>query len=305
MKVGLCFFLSGDIVLRILILLQVFLTFPLFAESAYKAANAPGAIGETGSLFLIEDGIFARPFYNDVYGKTDKQLTGALQLGFLKSWRDSSLESRIHWLAITPTFKESQGTEYLKAPVGRYSDWIELQESWMKFFQLGDETLRFQVSLGVGHIGNHGAKRMHRRLHELIGSSLHGLDYDNQPAGWNWSGGLELGLIDDIRTLWGLQKESMLNVGVFQNKFMTDLYISQNHVFSFSEKAKAGLEMRLVRQAESDIYGDDDRLSWRFELAAGFRYKWYRPSIKYVSPFLRGDQMGQTYLDPLAVYFEW
>ncbi len=273
-----------------------------WAQSSFKSANAPGAIGETGSLYLFDRGLFLRPFYNDVFGHTDKQLSGATQIGYLKSWSDSSLESRTHWLLITPSFKEKFGEKTMTNPVGRYADWMEIQETWATLIPLGGETTRFQFSLGYGEVGDHGGKQVHRNFHKLIGSPLSGLDYDNQPEGPQLSAGVEFGLIDGTREFWGMKKEALLNVGIFRNKFMTDLYINQNHIFNLSETSKLGLEMRLIRQADSQVY-KNDRLAWRFELAAGWRYHWYRPSVKYVSAFLRGDQVGQMYFDPLAVCF--
>jgi hypothetical protein len=86
--------------------------------------------------------------------------------------------------------------------VGRYTDWIELQESVMLIYSLAGEPIRVQLTLGVGHIGDHGARKLHRKLHKLIGSSLNGLEYDNQPAGIALSGGFELGIIDGKTRLW-------------------------------------------------------------------------------------------------------
>lgn len=270
------------------------------AQSSFLNANAPGAVGESGSLFLVKEGFFARPFYNDFYGKTDKQLSGAFQFGYLSSWSDSSLESRVQWRMITPTFKEKYESQNLEEPVGRYADWIEWQEAWSKLYPVNGELFRFQIALGYGHIGNHGAKRLHRHFHELIGSPTEGLEYSNQPVGHAFSGGLEAGLISPERLLWDMKMESMLSVGYAQNNFMTDFFVTQNYVLGFSRDSEAALEMRLVRQAESSIFDDDDRLAWRSEIAFGWRYDWWRPSIKYVSPYLRGDQQGQTYLDLLA-----
>ncbi len=285
------------------ICLSLLLGSPSLASTVFKAANAPSAIGETGHLFLVEQGLLARPFYNDFYGETDKQLTGGMQLSYLSLWSKSSLESRIHWLAITPSFKERHQSEYLKEPIGRYADWIELQETYSHLFNLGGELLRLQISLGLGHIGNHGMKHLHRDIHKIIGSSLQGLDYTQQPKGLAGSMGLELGLIDNVGEIFGWRKESMFNLGFFHNKFMTELYLNQNHVFIIDPQQRLGIEMRMIRQAESMIYLDSERLAWRFEVGAGYRYAWYRPSIKYVSPFLRGDQVGQTYLDLFAFYF--
>ncbi len=159
----------------------------------FQGANAPGAIGETGSLFLIEQGVFSRPFYNDVFGDTDKQLSGATQIGYLKVWSHTSLEVRTQWRLITPTFKEKFGTNSLSIPVGRYADWMELQVSEAGLQECAGETLRWQWTIGLGEIGNHGGKQVHQEFHKLIGSTLLGLDYTDQPKGSEISLGGRLG----------------------------------------------------------------------------------------------------------------
>ncbi len=85
---------------------------------------------------------------------------------------------------------------------------------------------------------------------------------------------------------------------------MTDLYLNQNQVYHLSEQVHAGLETRFIRQIGSEVY-TDHRLDWRFEIAMGLRWGWWRPSLKYVSPYLRDDQVGQVYFDPLAFYIAW
>jgi hypothetical protein len=51
----------------------------------------------------------------------------------------------------------------------------------------------------------------------------------------------------------------MLNFGMYQNKFMTELYLNQNHVFTINSTTRRALELRMVRQAESGIH----LLRWR------------------------------------------
>jgi hypothetical protein len=279
------------------------MSFPSYAKT-FQVANAPGAIGETGSLYLIDQGLFARPFYNDVFGHTDKQLSGATQLGYLKMWSNSSFEARTQWRLITPTFKEKFGGDQLELPVGRYADWMELQLSHAGLFEWEGETLRWQWFVGFGEIGNHGGKQVHRNFHKLIGSSLLGLDYSDQPKGSDVSRGIELGLIQDPGKTWGVVHESLLNFGLSKNKFMTDLYLNQNQVFHIQDHLHLGLETRFVRQLGSDVHGEG-RLGWRFEAALGMRWHAWRPSLKYVSPYLRDDQVGQIYFDPLAFFISW
>lgn len=274
-------------------------------SNSFLAADAKGAVGETSKLFLIEEGFFARPFYNDFYGNTDKHLTGGLNFGYTHICEKDSLESRFHWLAFTPTSYEMFGEEMLEEPVGTFADWMEIKETWAHLFEYHDEIIRVQFSLGFGHIGDHGMKQFHHDFHKFIGSPTEGLEYTDQPIGTTFSWGFEVGLIEKARTVFGLRKESMLTFGYSQNKFMWDFYVDHNEVLTWSPGIKTGLEVRMVRQTESEIFTEKQRLAWRSELALGLRFYWWRPSIKYLSPYLRGDQVGQTYLDVLSIYFKF
>ena len=49
-----------------------------WAQQQFRLANGPGAIGETGHLHMINQGLFVRPFYNDQAGHTDKHLSGLI-----------------------------------------------------------------------------------------------------------------------------------------------------------------------------------------------------------------------------------
>lgn len=271
--------------------------------SSFQSANPPGAIGECGSLYLFSQGLHANPFYNDVFGDTDKQLSGASQFGYLHHLKDSSFEIRSHWRFITPTFKEKFGQQNLDHPVGRYADWMEIQSAWAQLLKVNDFTFKIQPTIGIGQIGDHGAKQVHRRIHKIIGASLLGLEYKDQPKGINISRGLEIGFIETSSQYSLFSKESMLSLGYFKTRFMEDMYLNQNHVFQILKDLNAGLEFRMIRQIGSEAMSGSE-LSWRFEFATGLRYEWYRPTLKYVSPYIRNDQVGQFYLDLLGLYYK-
>lgn len=273
-----------------------------FATQQMKLANGPGAIGETGHLYLVGPGAFVRPFYNDVMGQTDKHLSGATQVAWMSSWTHSSLELRAHWRFITPSFQEEFGGRILAAPVGRYADWMETQASYAHLLNVRQQTIKLQASMGYGHVGNKGAKQIHRSIHKWIGSSLNGLDYTQQPDGYFVNRGIQMSLLGQTK-VFNLEGAQLYSVGQYYNKFMRDIYLKLNHVSKVSEKLSVGVEGKISWQIDSKVYTSTQNL--RQEYAAGLRWAWYRPSIKYVSPYLRGDTIGQIYLDPLAVYFDW
>ena len=275
----------------------------LWIEDQFKLANGPGAIGETGHLYLIGQGLFIRPFYNDIFGKTDKHLSGSTQVGWMQTWSDSSLEFRGHWRFLTPGFKSEFGDKPLDLPIGRYADWMESQFAYsFMASDLRTMPLKFQFSLGLGHVGDKGAKQIHHKIHEWVGSSLEGLEYINQPDGRYFSRGAEISTFSETRIL-GYKSGTMLSLGVSYNKFMTDIYSKLNQITEISSSISLSYEIKGAFQVASGVY--DNSEPFRYEAALGLRWGFYRPSIKYVSNFLRGDRVGQIYFDPLAVYFSF
>ncbi len=272
----------------------------LLAEEAnpshFKIAQPPGAIGETGNLFLIDEGLYARPLYNDIFGGTDKYLSGALQLGWMFVGEDQSLSLDYSWRFLTPDDSPGPDGKVPAVRPGRYADWMGIEASYARVLHdVFSQTIRFQYTLGMSHIGSHGAREVHRGIHEFTGSSLEGLEYSNQPKGSDVSRGLEL-------ALYG-QNDLIYSLGGYANKFMHEGYFKLNHVRRTKDSLQWGSEAKFVRQFLSDAYADPR--DWRFELSTGFRWGWYRPSIKYISPFLRSDKVSQVYFDPLAVFIEY
>lgn len=272
----------------------------LLADEAYpayfKLAQPPGTVGETGPLYLIDEGLYARPLYNDIFGGTDKYLSGELQVGWMFVGEEQSLSLDYSWRFLTPDDSPGSDGKVPSVLPGRYADWMEIQASYASVFgRVLGRPLRFQYTLGLSHIGDHGGRSLHRSIHEATGSSLEGLEYSNQPQGSDISRGLEVAVLG--------AEDLIYSLGGFANKFMNEGYLKINHVWRRAEGWQWGSEVKLVRQFQSVAYSDPR--DWRYEISTGMRWGWYRPSIKFVSPFLKSDSVSQVYLDPLAVFFEF
>ena len=96
----------------------------------FLRASGQGAIGESSNLFLIPEGAYIHPIYNDVTGNTDKLLTASLKFGILRTWDWLSIETVGYWRLLTPSFRPEFNVPDLKKPVGRYADWTELKTSF-------------------------------------------------------------------------------------------------------------------------------------------------------------------------------
>ena len=274
---------------------------PLLADTPFMAANIPGTVGEAGNLFILDQGFYARPLYNDAAGGTDKHLSDSMELGAMKLWQDCSLELQYFWRFITPAFRERISMDDMAEPVGRYADWMEVKAAWSKLVEFNGEVLRLQVTAGLGDIGDHGAWYFQRSFHRWINSSIFGVSYEDQPTGLHPSYGIELGLLTRESRLFGSRLHGLYNLGISRDVFMTDLYLNHNTVFMIQDDWRLGIEMRIIRQLESQAYGPSAN-TLRFESALGVRWRWYRSSVKYVSSYLRNDQVGQVYLDLLSFF---
>jgi hypothetical protein len=271
----------------------------------FKRASLHGAIGETSNLYLMPEGIYFHPLYNDVNGGTDKQLTGSIKLGTLLNLYDYSLESTVFWRLLTPSFKSEFNAPHLDRPVGRYADWLEWKSALAKVITIYDHPFKLQLSLGWNHVGDKGGKAVHQWIHKVTHNSIEELEYINQPEGRFWSKGIEIAFLDHIYGLTHFSLDQSIAVGLESGRQMTETYARYN-INSIVRKSwwELGLELRFVRQHKSEFYSEIR--PYRFEASAGtMLYGFFSPTIKYISPFLKGDDVGQTYFDFLHFNYEF
>lgn len=267
----------------------------------FEAANVQGAIGDTGSLYLSPPGMFINPLYNDFFGDTDKLLTASFTAGLLRLYSDTSFEMTTNWRFLTPVYKQAFGQPDLPVPVGRFADWMELSSAyaWTDDLKVGKR--KGQIDLGLGHVGNKGAKQIHYWVHQITHNSLDHLDYSNQPSGVVPSIGYSTAYISPEEELGTLHYQKQVSAGLHHNEFMTEAFLAANLVTNYRPGYELGLESRLIIQLNSSTY--ESILPYRYEMAAGvLLFRYYKPTIKYVSEYIRGDAFGQVYLDFFNVY---
>ncbi len=269
----------------------------------FLRASGQGAIGESSNLFLIPEGAYIHPIYNDVTGNTDKLLTASLKFGILRTWDWLSIETVGYWRLLTPSFKPEFNVPDLKKPVGRYADWTELKTSFATTSVIASLPIRAQISVGYNDIGNKGGKDVHIAIHRVTRNSIENLEYINQPEGRFFSLAGEIGLSHPIySTGWGVAR-GLCSISAEKSKIMDEVGLRWNVVHVIKpEYWEYGMELRAVRQIASEAY--EHLRSIRYEGGAGVRVmKYFSPTLKYVSPYLYGDNVGQTYFDLLHYNF--
>ncbi len=276
-----------------------------FAETRlFETANLHPAIGDVGTLYLNPPGLYIHPMNNDFAGQTDKLMTGSFKTGLLRQWSSTSLQIETNWRMITPIFYRGFGEEELKIPIGRFADWGEAQAAYAYVLPLHHGKLKLELDLGFGDIGDKGGRELHMAIHRLLDSSLDNLTYTNQPSGKSGSGGYQMGYIAPEYTLGGLTQQNLYTTGAHYNKFMLEAFVQVNHITQFSKNLRLGLESSIIRQINSDVYWNEI-LPFRYEAAVGFYAGFYKPTLKWVSPYLQGDAHGQLYVDIINVHFEF
>jgi hypothetical protein len=269
----------------------------------FLRASGQGAIGESSNLFLIPEGAYIHPIYNDVTGNTDKLLTASLKFGILRTWDRLSIETVGYWRLLTPSFKPEFNVPDLKKPVGRYADWTELKTSIATTSVVASLPVRAQVSVGYNDIGNKGGKEVHIAIHRITRNSIENLEYINQPEGRFLSLAGELGLSHPFySTGWGIAR-GLFSISAEKSKIMDEVGLRWNAVHVITpEYWEYGVELRAVRQLASEAY--EHLRPIRYEGGAGVRVmKYFSPTLKYVSSYLYGDDVGQTYFDVLHYNF--
>ncbi len=270
----------------------------------FEKAALFGTIGETNHLYLVPNGIYFHPQYNDVTGDTDKLLTSSMKLGVLDVLSDGwSYESCYYWRFLTPAFSSSTKRGHLAEPVGIYADWMELKTAVAKSFYHGPWLLRPQFSIGANHIGNKGAKKVHRWVHEVTKNSVEGLEYTDQPKGYFPSVGVNIAAAQELSKSGEQSVAAQVLVGAETSKMIRDVFVEGTTVWTVRKGWwELAFDVRVIRQVGSDVY--TGLKPYRYEGAASTAlYGVYTPMIKYVSSYLKGDNIGQTYFDFLHFNF--
>lgn len=234
---------------------------------------------------------------NDFQGETDKLVTATTQAGIYWDMDSYGLRLSAHWRAVTPAFKDHVGADTIEHPVGFFADWAEVIGSYTAPL-VGN--WRWQVSPGVGHIGNKGIKDVHKKIHEITGDETENLTYEDQPEGMVFSFDLQFSYELPTKDLGSYQLEQMLSVGYDTGPLMLEYYTQYNNILMVSTETRLAIELAFIYQRNSELW----QSIRKFRHEASFSvllWRYFQPAIKVMSPLLKGDRWGQTYLSPINI----
>lgn len=273
------------------------------AERNYLRANNHGTIGNLGNIHLVRPGFFSNLAYNDIAGGTDKHLSQETHMGVLRTYSHSSVQATASWRFITKDGKKMYGLKELQKQPGRFADWISIDFAYKHDLEalIGWHDFLLQIEYGIGHVGDHGAKIIHTNVHRFLDNLYENLYYQNQPEGSKHVFGVEISKVYPLR-LFSIDGAIQSSLGSYNSHIMNELYLRHQWLGIISPDMEIALENRIVRQLYSRTYKRDGALPWRYEFAvAMYIAPWFKPSLKWISPFLQNDDERQLYLDLLNI----
>lgn len=257
--------------------------------------------GETSHLYLVPDGFTINPFINDLWGDTDKLLTGGNNFRYSTSWGVHSFIAGVNWRFFVPAAEPKHGVPKLEDPPGHYADWIAASLAWSRPLTVWDENFKLGLNVGLGHIGNHGAAKIHSLTHDLVRAKKDGLEYTNQPTGYKKELGFEIGWVPKWKNPLCDSCSLMISAGLYAYTIIYERWVSFDWIFQSEGKPKFTIETRLLNPYSSETMSDDIR-HFRAEISFGWYFNdYYTPNLVVVSPYVKRDPYPQLYIN-LALF---
>ncbi len=267
------------------------------AENSLLMAKSPGALGEPGHSYLFSEGVFIQGFYNDVIGETDKLLTNGARLGVITDYKENSIELAASWRFVTPSIQDKYGAEHnLENPPGVFADWMSLSATVARAFSLSEKSYVVpQISFEYGHFGDKAAKEVQQAVHKALGKDYSSYTYENQLKEHDFSASGEIAFVHYLTQ--SLQLKSSL--GYASNLLVDSAYIEQYLLYNYIENLKFSSSAKYLRQLDSRVGIDlkPTRLEASFALII---FDIYKPSVRYVSTYIKGVETRQIMTDFLS-----
>ena len=265
-------------------------------------AKSPGALGEPSHDYLFSDSIYLQALYNDILGQTDKYLTNGSKFGLLLNYGDYSMEFSSSWRFVTPALKEHNFSDYnLSSPPGVFADWLATNVTVAKKFDLDERNfITGQFSIGYDHFGNKAAKPVQQGIHRGLGIDHEIYDYQGQIRAEHFSKGVELAYVRYFTKSFQLKSA----LGYVDNFLTRDLYYEQYALANVSSSFKFSMSYKHVSQKDGEI--DLNLRPARNEYGLGLLlFDIYKPGVRYVSPYIKGDDTRQIITDFLSFQIQF
>lgn len=237
---------------------------------------------------------------NDFYGKTDKFITEAMSLRVMSNWgKYFSTSIKYKGRFVTPALRPKNGEEKFPTPLGIYAEWAEttLNQSVTLFEENQWGAFKVDAGLGYNDFGNHNFAKIYRGVHERMGSPDE-RDQFGTPESDNFiSSTVATSFIIPI----GDEVNIIASYQVMNSKVFREDAQEITLIWSRSENLAFSAKYSFVKQIRSEFYRLKDN---RIQYAGSIRlFKYWTPSIFFISPYVEGDKYGQWYLSPLSLTY--
>ncbi|WII71366.1 hypothetical protein QJS83_12925 [Bdellovibrio sp. 22V] len=265
--------------------------------------NPPStAIGDTGTLYLNDPGLFFDVHNNDWLGQTDKLVTFSSALAYFRGLQTKkemgafsptpeALKLALNTRLLTPITSTRFDHKDLDQKVGIFAEWLELQIAYSRLFG----RVKLELSFAGDFFGNFAGDNVYRYIHEVFASDDLWEDFGRRYEGTYGAGTVGIGY------LWSDYLLSMIYYG--RSQIMEEETIATSLIFPLSANFSIAGENRFVNQKTSKVYANPR--PYRYEWAWGFKWNFWQVQFKYVSPYLEEDRWGQYYISPLILNWKF
>lgn len=285
--------------MKYLALMTLVLTFSARAEILKESisVNPYSLPGDSDANSLMLPGVRLHES-NDWAGNTDKNVTesGSLTvMGNYWKWFSSSLSYRGRY--VTPVLKTKNDESELAAPLGIHAEWVEVMlNQSVTFYTDKGWGIKFDGGVGYNDMGRHGFVDIYKDVHRAIGnddeSDRFGERVETNFLSSTYGGALiiPMGQIN----LMGAYK-------VMNSQAFREDAVEGTAILSVSEDLAFSVKASFIDMKRSDLF---DVKKNRSQYYAGVRlFKFWTPSVMYVTPYIRGDKHGQLYFSPLSLTY--
>lgn len=236
---------------------------------------------------------------NDFYGKTDKLTTEAVSLNVMGIWKKyfaTSLGYKGRY--VTPILRTKNGEGKLKKPIGVHAEWVELMlNQSITIFQDSWVSLKLDGGIGYNDFGDHSFADIYKSVHDEVGSpderSQFGKRLDDNFISSTAAASIIIPIGHHINLITSYQ--------VMNSKIFREDAQEASLIWSISKDLAFSAKYSFVKQIRSEFYDLKDH---RHQYLGGVRlFKFWTPSIMYVSEYVKGDKYGQWYLSPLSLTY--
>ncbi|MFK7872122.1 MAG: hypothetical protein AB8C84_02980 [Oligoflexales bacterium] len=196
-------------------------------------------------------------------------------------------ELAFRWRAITPTEECSNSPQW----AGVWADWMSLESATLSRYHqwiIGG-------SLSFGHFGNKGIRNFQTSLHKNLNCHYSWLTYEDQRKSLEVGGTALAGYIlsqsRHIYTEITIEYADDPALREYGAAFLMNYQATKDFRISLQTKSRRILGSRLYTSPINTLKKN------RYEATLSFQFHSWRPSIKYLSPYLSRDIKRQINVD--------